>query len=89
MNSRQKRVARFGPYEKSFLILLVLALAFLSACGGKIIKETEASPASTVPATPTTVPMWLGNASRSFYGTGPWSKAPLQVVWEFETKAIS
>jgi outer membrane protein assembly factor BamB len=33
--------------------------------------------------------MWLGNESRSFYGTGPWSDGPLEVVWEFETGFIS
>jgi outer membrane protein assembly factor BamB len=72
------------------LIVLVVALTCLPACGGKLIKETEASP--TKPpgvALPTSVSMWLGNESRSFYGTGPWSKAPLQVVWELETKMIS
>jgi outer membrane protein assembly factor BamB len=33
--------------------------------------------------------MWLGSTSRNFYGTGPWSDKPLEVVWEFETKFIT
>ena len=33
--------------------------------------------------------MWLGNASRTFYGTGPWTGDKLEVVWSFETKGIS
>jgi outer membrane protein assembly factor BamB len=33
--------------------------------------------------------MWLGNPSRNFYGTGPWSNEKLQIVWQFETKMIS
>ena len=33
--------------------------------------------------------MWLGNTSRNFYGTGPWSTGPLEIVWEFETKFIT
>jgi len=36
-------------------------------------------------APPTAVPMWLGNPARTFYGTGPWSDKPLEVVWDFKT----
>src|SRR5262249_24328589 len=50
---------------------------------------TEAKPQPPPPKPPGSVPMWLGNSSRSFYGTGPWSNGPLEVVWEFETKSIS
>ena len=60
----------------------------LSGCGGKIIKETEAKTAPP-PKPPPSVPMWLGNPSRNFFGTGPLSNDPLQVVWKFETKMIS
>ena len=65
-------------------IILALLLT-TAACGGKVITETEAKPPPPPPKPPTSVPMWLGNASRSFYGTGPWSDEPLEVVWEFET----
>ena len=68
---------------------IILALLFLSACGGQVVPPTEAKPQPPAPKPPTSVPFWLGNASRNFYGTGPWSDAPLQVVWSFETKGIS
>src|SRR5678810_30790 len=68
---------------------ILLALLLLPACGGKVITETAAKPATPAPKPPTSVPAWLGNASRNFYGTGPWSDAPLQVVWEFKTNWIS
>ena len=32
---------------------------------------------------------WLGNSQRNFYGTGPWSDGPLEIVWEAETGLIS
>jgi len=55
-----------------------------------MITRTEAKPQPAAPPKPpTSVPFWLGNASRNFYGTGPWSDAPLEVVWSFETKGIS
>src|ERR1044071_8439368 len=66
-------------------ILLLALLCSASACGGKVIQTTEAKPPPP-PKPPTSVPAWLGNAGRDFYGTGPWSDAPLEVVWEFETK---
>jgi len=65
-------------------LLALLLLCCLSACGGKVITKTHAEPAPP-PKAPTTVPAWLGNPSRSFYGTGPWSEKPLEIVWEFET----
>src|SRR6185503_13859008 len=68
-------------------IILALLLS-LPACGGKVISKTAAEPPSP-PKPPSSVPMWLGNASRSFYGTGPWSGDQLEVVWEFETKWIT
>ena len=64
---------------------IILALLLTTACGAKAITETEAKPAPPPPKPPASVPAWLGNASRSFYGTGPWSDKPLEVVWEFET----
>jgi hypothetical protein len=77
------------PYAQT-LSPIILALLFLSACGGKVVTPTEAAkPQPPPPKPPSSVPFWLGNASRNFYGTGPWSKDPLQVVWSFETKGIS
>jgi len=67
---------------------IILAL-LISACGGKVITETSAKPPPPPPKPPSTIPMWLGNASRTFYGTGPWSGDKLEVVWSFETKGIS
>src|SRR6185436_4808855 len=75
-----------GPPLQYVLVLLL----FLSACGGKVITRTEAKPQPPAPPKPpTSVPFWLGNASRNFYGTGPSSHKPLEVVWSFETKGIS
>src|SRR5437763_1484917 len=33
--------------------------------------------------------MWLGNATRNFYGTGPWKAGQLKVIWELKTDWIS
>ena len=68
---------------------IILAL-LLSACGGKVVTPIEAkSQPPPAPKLPTSVPFWLGNAERNFYGTGPLTDAPLEVVWSFETKGIS
>src|SRR5215213_152902 len=67
---------------------IILALLLLPACGGKVITETAAKPPER-PKPPASVPMWLGNAARNFYGTGPWSGEKLEVVWEFETKWVT
>src|SRR5262245_58663135 len=70
------------------IILLLGAVLSLPACGGKVISKTEAK-LPDPPKPPSSVPMWLGNKERNFYGTGPWSAGALQVVWEFETKFIT
>jgi outer membrane protein assembly factor BamB len=64
-------------------------LAALSSCGGKAVSETQAEPRIEKPKPPTSVPMWLGNATRNFYGTGPWQDGQLTVVWEVETDFIT
>src|SRR6478735_1721316 len=70
------------------LLFFCLLILLLSGCGGKIVKETEAKTAPA-PKPPPSVPMWLGNPSRNFFGTGPLSNDPLQVVWKVDTKMIS
>src|SRR5262245_31905195 len=78
--------------SKILPITFLLAVSIsLSACGGRVISKTEAKPAEPPPAPkpPSSVPAWLGNSSRNFYGTGPWSTGPLEIVWEFETDFIS
>src|SRR6478752_6222861 len=67
-------------------ILLAALLCCLSACGGKVITETKATTPPAPPKPPTSVPAWLGNPARNFYGTGPWSDKPLEIVWQVETK---
>src|SRR6185436_14688250 len=68
--------------------LLAISFSF-SACSNKV-KGTVAEPKVERPAPPpTSVPTWLGNTSRNFYGTGPWSNQPSEVLWEFETKFIA
>ncbi|MGI8918810.1 MAG: PQQ-binding-like beta-propeller repeat protein, partial [Pyrinomonadaceae bacterium] len=75
------------------LSLAIPALAFVfacTACGGRILQKTEAEVLPKAPApVPDAVPLWLGNPTRNFYGTGPWPDRPLEVLWEFETKLIS
>ena len=67
------------------------ALVIASAgCAGRVVPETGAEVLHETPKTPpTSVPLWLGNSTRNFYGTGPWSQQPVQVIWEFETKLTS
>ena len=72
-------------------VFVTLSLS-LTACGGKLvtdIAETKAAPAPPPPPPPPSVPTWLGNPSRNFYGAGPWSDRPTEVLWEFETKLTS
>src|SRR5687768_5202923 len=72
------------------LILIVLAIfpVSIASCGGNLVKETSAeTKAPAAPALPpASIPTWLGNYSRNFYGTGPWADAPSEILWEFETK---
>src|SRR5688572_6681065 len=71
-------------------LCLLLLLASFTGCGGKLVTETVAEPKGSRPAPPPkSVPTWLGNTSRNFYGTGPWSDEPSEILWEFETKLIS
>src|SRR5688572_5957689 len=70
------------------IILLLAAVLSLPACGGQVVSRTEAHPPDP-PKPPSSVPMWLGNTSRNFYGTGPWADRPLDVKWSFETKLTS
>ena len=84
------------PITSSFVfrfLLAVLALALavgLTACAGRVVQKTEAEPVRKVAEPPpTSVPLWMGNLTRNFYGTGPWPDRPLEVIWEMETKLIS
>src|SRR6266496_530390 len=71
------------------LPLLLGLLLLLPACAGKVIKETEAEPVhkpKEVHRAQMDLPTWLGNPARNFYGSGPWTSEPLQVVWDFKTQ---
>jgi outer membrane protein assembly factor BamB len=57
-------------------------------CTGKALTEKPVI-AAEKPKPPTAVPMWLGNAERNFYGTGPWKDGQLKVVREVETGFIT
>ncbi|HYO91722.1 MAG TPA: PQQ-binding-like beta-propeller repeat protein, partial [Pyrinomonadaceae bacterium] len=78
----------------SALLLCLAAALGLSGCRQAVsvprteTKESSLSEAKTVTA-PASVPAWLGNPARNFYGTGPWPSRPLQVIWEFQTKSTS
>lgn len=68
------------------LAALCLASAFtFSGCSTKAVSETKAEPLIEKPRPPSAVPMWLGNATRDFYGTGPIKDGQLKVIWQIET----
>src|SRR5688572_16622144 len=74
------------------LLFLVLGLSpSLSGCGGNLVKETaaETKAQTKAPPAPTSIPDWLGNPERNYYGTGPWQSGPLQIVWQIETGWIT
>ena len=82
------------PVNTKFFVrplVAITALAFVfacTACGGRVLQKTEAEVLHKA-AVPDAVPVWLGNPTRNFYGTGPWPDRPVQVIWEFETKLTS
>ncbi len=70
--------------------LVLLPALLLAGCGGRLISRTEAEPLIKQPIKelPKSLPFWLGNPRRNFYGTGPWQPGPLEIVWELETSLI-
>src|SRR5438046_2813867 len=79
------------PFRGSVVaVVLPFALSLsLAGCGGTVVSKTEAETVSKKDVdavVPTSIPMWLGNPSRTFYGTGPWSDRPLAVTWEAKTR---
>src|SRR5436309_10659896 len=82
--------SRLNFPNKCFLLLpVVLIVSLVSACSARIVKETEAKASPPPPKVEQIVPTWLGNPGRNFYGTGPLSEKPLEVVWEFKTGMIT
>src|SRR4030095_994490 len=78
----------FVSSRKLWLLPVVGLLCCLTSCTGKAEPQVQARPPEPAKPPPS-VPMWLGNPSRNFFGTGPLSNEPLKVVWSFETEAIS
>jgi outer membrane protein assembly factor BamB len=77
----------FNLFLRLFAATALLAVSVsLLTCGGKLVKETSAEPVieKTQPV-PVNLPTWFGNPARNFYGTGPWTDKPLEVVWDFKT----
>src|SRR6266540_704724 len=70
--------------------LVLLPALLLAGCGGRLISRTEAEPLIKQPIKelPKSLPFWLGNPRRNFYGTWPWQPGPLEIVWELETSLI-
>src|SRR5436309_2440176 len=67
--------------QSVLLFTTILAALFLNGCGGKAetkskTAESDVRPAETVRVREN-VATFLGNPSRSFYGTGPWGTQPL------------
>ena len=76
-----------GSCQLVGVVLAVCATVFLPGCKGKAV--TVPPPVIEKPKPPTSVPLWLGNGERNFFGTGPWKDGELAVKWEFETDFIS
>lgn len=70
------------------LIALLFLTTSLPGCARKVVKEPPVE-VKTEPPKPTSLPFWLGNPERTFYGTGPWKSGPLKIVWEVKTGSIS
>ncbi|MEK6333706.1 MAG: PQQ-binding-like beta-propeller repeat protein [Acidobacteriota bacterium] len=87
MNCRSRNSKR--PLSATGLALALIAVALLvTGCSSKVVSKTPAAIIEK-PKPPTSVPMWLGNAERMFFGTGPWKDGVLTVKWEFETDFIT
>ena len=79
--------------QSVLLFATILAVLFLNGCGGKAetkskTAESDVRPAETVRVREN-VATFLGNPSRSFYGTGPWGTQPLEVLWSVKTGAMA
>jgi outer membrane protein assembly factor BamB len=66
------------------IVITICLTVLLPGCTGKALTETP-PPVIEKPKPPTTIPMWLGNAERNFFGTGPLKDGELKVIWEVET----
>src|SRR6266496_1741928 len=85
------RLSRFSVQSLPLAIVFVIALSGLG-CGRTVVPKTEAEtkPKKSIEsAAPKGIPMWLGNPSRNFYGTGPWPEKPPEVLWAVKTKLIT
>ena len=79
-------------FSRHLLIPAALVLALLlSACGTSVVSKTgvESGTKDPAKAVVASLPYWLGNPQRNFYGSGPWAPGPLEIVWEFKTDSIS
>ena len=69
---------RFGG-----VMITICATVLLTGCNGKAVTPPP-PPVVEKPKPPTAVPMWLGNPTRTFFGTGPMPKS-LKIIWSFTT----
>ncbi len=80
------------PSRNLFCLAICLFVATFSlSCTNKALFKAEAKTGEKEPVkqAPKSLPAWLGNAERNFYGTGPWGDGPLEIVWENETDYIT
>ena len=68
-------------------VMIICATVLLPGCRKAVTPPPL--PVVEKPKPPTAVPMWLGNAERNFYGSGPWKDGDLKIIWEVGTKGIS
>src|ERR1700682_3988747 len=67
------------------IVITLCSALLLTSCAEKAVSETSsAKPVVEKPKPPTAVPMWLGDPTRTFFGTGPMPKS-LKIIWAFTT----
>src|ERR1044071_481274 len=79
-------------FPRLYLLLVIVVLApFLGSCGGRALSKPDLEICHREPVRQiaTSFPVWLGNAHRNFYGTGPLQDGPLEIVWQRETELMS
>src|ERR1700754_2205597 len=77
----------------SLVVAALVSVLLFNGCGSKAETKPGTVDNSVRPAENVrvreNVATFLGNASRSNYGSGPWAAEPLQVLWSIKTGAMA
>src|SRR5689334_621518 len=92
-DSKNQNLVEVKLSSASLVLVALLSVILFNGCGSKAetkpgTVDSSARPAETVRVREN-VATFLGNASRSYYGSGPWSAQPLQVLWSIKTSAMA